>query len=132
MKLTMNSSTPILCNYGESLLALHSVTAHAHLVKSFWGGYEGEFRIFTMDWYINKVRSFDSRSLVDSIKVHKGETVQEDMPRSFPYYKKYTVQDGPPTEITTVIRAFSDPNNVSAPQLNTRKPGNSNVSDALN
>jgi len=85
-----------------------------------------------MDWYINKVRSFNSRFLANSVEIHKGETVQEDLPRTFPYYSKYTVQDGPPTEITTIIQAFGDPNNIGAPQLNTRKPKDCNVSEALN
>lgn len=131
MNATMNSSTSKLCIYGESLMAFHSVAAHAHLARSYWSGYEGEFRVSTMHWYIKKVRSFHFTVSGGCIKIYKGATVQEDIPKTFQYYAKYTVKEGPPTEITSIIQAFSDPNNSGAPQLNTRKPGNCNVSDTL-
>ena len=72
--------------------------ADALIRHSYWDNFVGEYKILTVNWIIKK-----------------GNTVTEDTPVRFSYYRASKVSEGPIKYQDVTITVCSDPQNVGAP-----------------
>ena len=106
-------------HYGLNVGMKYFDLEHDH-TKKVWDAYFGFYRIYMMDWFIEKVLLTDRQTRLGcsdrADTGQQGSLVKEDDPLRLSYCRKRLVSRGPFTTISTAIYFSSDPQNSGAPK----------------